>query len=715
MTSGNEFKLGGNNGNIADLAKLKSGVKRADFESDAKMLQVFDAVDSNNNQTLDMDEVTVFTDGMKNAANGDDTITKQEAQQVFKVQQEKAKAQGEDAKKYDIKAKDLFGFVNRFLDASARSNVKSSVVDEQGNQTLTYEDGSQEILNKDGSKILIQVIDGKKVSKSLDKDDNTTEESITDEESGNTETLSYENGKLKSHVIKNGTTTSFLGVEDGFSKGKPVKQIINQGTENEQTVAYNHTGDNSYTAVSTMSNIEETVVVTDGKPETSSKILYKNGKKVEEYTVSHNDGVQTRRFFENGKLKSDVVTTSDGTKTETLYNESERKLQSVIQKADGTVYKAEYDGKGSTLVVVQNGETIDKLAKKFGRTIAEVASNNKGTVHYQNGSPYFLAGETVKISGEFAPDYKGLQGRSTSEHVQDQYAQQEQQRVAQRLNGKDFKEVTVAKDYANLTDYAKDLLRSELGREPSKEEFTNKANDLAYLNGGNSIVPKKGMTIRTQKTEADIKADKLKVGQKHGKNVKRNAVNELVREFNQAQRSFNNQLKKDGWAADVADAVSYIWNNDAWSATGNTARQVRQDLADYKEKIEGLKVAYKEGEPQFKAKFKETFGIEYNEKNMEAYQSSRDKLKHVSTVLATEKAVTSRMDELFANYDKEKAIVDKYKNSPNTLVDERKLNSAQFAVQREIQNVLGLSDSEMIKLSQDLQSKGKSLDINYMR
>ena len=73
MTNGNEFKLGSNKANSIDLNKLKSGVKRADFEADAKMLQVFDAVDSNGNQTLDMNEVTVFTDKMRESA-GDKRI-----------------------------------------------------------------------------------------------------------------------------------------------------------------------------------------------------------------------------------------------------------------------------------------------------------------------------------------------------------------------------------------------------------------------------------------------------------------------------------------------------------------------------------------------------------------------------------------------------------------------------------------------------------------
>ena len=503
MTSGNEFKLGGNNGNSVDLAKLKSGVTRSAFESDEKMLKIFDAIDGNGNQTLDMDEVTVFTESMKRAANGDETITKQEAQQVFKEQQERAKAQGEDAKKYDIKAKDLFGFVNRFLDASERSNVKSSVVDENGNQTLTYEDGSQEILNKDGSKILVQVIDGKKLTKTLDKEGNITEESITNDETGDTETLSYEGGKLKSHVVKSGTTTSFLGVEDGFSKGKPVKQILGQGFENEEVIEYEYTADNSYTRTSTKGDVKSVSTFENGELSSVVATQYKNGIKVQELSVD-GEGTQTRRIFDaSGNLKYDAITTKDGITTESQYNEAGRKLQSVMTSPDGTVKAAKYDGKGNTLVVVQNGETFEQICRSFGRTSSELAHTNRGTVHYQKGTPYFQAGETVRISGEFTPDFTGLQGRATAEQVKAQFAADEQKRVAQRLQGKELKEVTVENDYKNWTEYAKDLLRSELGREPSNEEFTDKANELVMINSGVSI-PKKGMKIQTTKSAAEL-------------------------------------------------------------------------------------------------------------------------------------------------------------------------------------------------------------------
>lgn len=507
MTSGSEFKLGNSNGNSVDLAKLKSGVKRADFESDAKMLQVFDAIDSNSNQTLDMNEVTVFTENMNTAANGDETITKKEAEQIFKAQQERAKSQGEDAKKYDIKAKELFGFVNKFLEVSANSPVKSSVVDELGNQTLTYEDGSQEILNKDGSKVLIQIIDGKKLLRAVDKEGNVTEDVYTDEESGESETLSYESGKLKSHVLKNGNNTTFLGVEDGFSNGKPIKQIIGQDTEDQEIIEYNYTSENVYTRTSQKGDTTNVSRFVNGELDSSVATQYKNGIKVQELAVDGN-GTKTRRLFDSsGKLKYDAVTTSDGVTTESTYNEAGRKLQSVMTSPDGTIKAAKYDGRGNTVVVVQNGETFEQICQAFDRTKSELAHTNRGTVHYNNGQPYFLAGETIKVSGEFAPDFRGLQGRVSSKQAQGQYAAQEQERVAQRLQGKELKEVTVEQNYNNWTEYARNLLRSELGKEPSKEEYTNKANDLMMLNRGISV-PKKGMTIHTTKTEAELRQER---------------------------------------------------------------------------------------------------------------------------------------------------------------------------------------------------------------
>ena len=508
MTNGNDFKLGSNKANSIDLNKLKSGAKRADFEADAKMLQVFDAVDSNGNQTLDMDEVTVFTGKIRESAGDDNVLSKKEANQVFKEQQEREQTANADSKKYDIKAKNLFSFVNKFLDNSEKSNVKSSVVDEQGNQTITYEDGSQEILNKDGSRVLTSVIDGKRFTKTLDKDGKAISDRMLNEETGEEETVQYgADGKPATHTVTKDNVKTYLGVKEGISQGKPIKQIINAGTSEQETIEYDYTGENSYTSTATKGDIKNTTVVENGETQTSTATQYKNGRKVQTMSLNK-DGVQTRTMYdENEKVCYESVTDAKGKTTEKTFNENGRGLQSVITNPDGTVQVSKYDGKGNTLIVVQNGETFQEICKEFDRTEAELAHTNKGIVHYKNGEPYFLAGETARVSGEFAPDHKGVKGRKSSAQVKGQYARDEQQRVAKRLQGKETKEVTVGKNYTDWTHYAKDMLASEGVKDASNEQVTNRTNELMMMNPSIQV-PKKGNKITALKTQADIKAEK---------------------------------------------------------------------------------------------------------------------------------------------------------------------------------------------------------------
>lgn len=507
MTNGNEFKLGSNKANNIDLNKLKSGAKRADFEADAKMLQVFDAVDSNGNQTLDMNEVTVFTGKMRESAGDDNVLSKKEAKQVFKEQQEREQAANANSKKYDIKAKDLFGFVNKFLDVSEKSKVKSSVVDENGIQTLTFENGAQEIINKDGSKILVNVIDGRKVTKNVDKDGNVVSDEILNEETGDVETLTYDKqGNVKEHIAKNGNVTTYLGVKEGFAQDKPIKQIINAGTAEQETIEYDYSGENSYISTAVRGDVKNVTVVENGETQSSVATQYKNGKKVQTMSLSK-DGVKTHAMYdENERVRYESVTDAKGKITEKTFNENGRGLQSVITNPDGKVQVAKYDGKGNTLIVVQNGETFQEICKEFDRTKAELAHTNKGTVHYKNGEPYFLAGETAKVSGEFAPDHKGVKGRKSSAQVQGQYARDEQQRVAKRLQGKEAKEVTVGKNYTDWTHYAKDMLASEGISKPSNEQITNRTNELMMMNPSIQV-PKKGNKITALKTQAELKQE----------------------------------------------------------------------------------------------------------------------------------------------------------------------------------------------------------------
>lgn len=508
MTNGNDFKLGSSNTTGIDLNKLKSGAKRADFESESQLLQIFDAVDSNGNKTLDIDEVTVFTEKLRTSAGDDQVLSQKEAKQVFKEQQEKEKASNADSKKYDIKSKNLFGFVNKFLEVSEKSKIKSSVVDGNGNQTITYENGAQEILNKDGSRILSNIVDGRKVTKNIDKDGNVTSDEILNEETGDIETLTYDKqGTVKEHTAKNDNITTYLGVKEGFSQDKPIKQIINAGTSEQETIEYEYSGENSYTSTTTKADIKNITVVENGETQASTATQYKNGKKVQTMSLTK-DGTQTHTMYdENEKVRYESVTDKNGRTTEKTFNENGRGLQSVITDRNGKIQTAKYDGKGNTLIVVQNGESFQKICQEFDRTKAELAHTNKGTVHYQNGEPYFLAGETARVSGEFAPDHKGVRGRKTSEQVKDQYARDEQQRVINRLQGKESKEVTVSKNYKDWTHYAKDMLASEGIKEATNKQVTDRTNELRMMNPSIQV-PKKGNKITALKTQAEIKAEK---------------------------------------------------------------------------------------------------------------------------------------------------------------------------------------------------------------
>ena len=739
MTNGqnSNFNIGSKNQFQIDFSKLKSGIKAEEFKDNAAMLDIFNTCDTNKNSVLDQNEISLFVNKLQQAAGDDATLDDSEAGRLLKQEQraqvEAQRASGLPVTKTKLKAQDLYDFTQKLQNWSNTTNVRSSVVDGD-KRIVSYEDGGQEVINKDGSKVVTTISGSVKTVKTLNKDGKVEKEETVDEENGIVETIIYgederpvsyskrtetaseeiqydEDGRtIKSHTVTTDNAKYEIGTE-GFANGKVVKEITGSGDE-QQVAVYNYTGENDFTKTLTYKDTETITTVNDGKVVNIDATQYDDNHNKVQSVVIAEDGTQTVSLYKDNNVVYDAVTDPNGRLTETRYNAQGRRLSQQITNTDGRIQLAEYDGNGNTIVVVQNGETIGSMGSKFHRTTSQLTAANRGHVYKDaNGNSYFLVGDQVSVPGEFPANHRGLQHRNGAAQEIAEYTAQEEQRVMARLQGKEQKAITVDRDYANWYRFAEDQLKSEGIQNPTKQQINDRTNELLILNP-NVEIPKKGSKIVAIKTAAEIQAERLQAQQQHAKDVRRGVVNDMVEDFNKAQRSFDLQMKKDGWAADVADAVSYIWNNDWWSATGNTARQVRQDLADYRNKLEGLRTAYRTGEPEFKAQFKETFGIEYNQQNVEAYNAKREKLESVATAVATEKAVTARMDALFANYDREKRAVD---NNRSALVDERGMYAAQFAVQNEIQNLLGLSNEDMFKLSERLRSEGKSLDIDYMR
>ncbi|MBR2525257.1 hypothetical protein IKE67_02200 [bacterium] len=513
MTGDQQYNLGnGRNPFQIDFGKLKSGIKAEEFKDNSAMLEIFNASDTNKNEVLDQNEVSVFVDKLVNAAGEDTTLSERETRNFLRAEKEAQEQAGGQSSQVKVKASDVFSFLNKWQNWSQTTNVKSSeVVDDQ--RIVTYEDGAQEVINKDGSKVVTHNSGATTIIASYNKDGKLVKEEKTDNQSGVVETILYDDdGSVKEHTktltTDDGETiTQFIGTE-GFANGKPVKEIIDDGSGNQIVSEFDYTGENNYTKTTTSANARTVVTVNNNEPVSANSVRLQNGIKVGELQIDYVNNTRTETSYnsEGQILNQLVVDGNDNSATATAFDpETGRRVQSVKVK-DNQQYVANYDGNGNTLVIVQNGETVQQLSQVFDRTQGELAASNKGVIHRDaNGQYYFLVGQEIRIAGELDPEHAGLQGRHSAEEEISAYSQQEFQRVAERLNGRPLKEVTVDKDYANLTEFAKDLLKSEGIENPTNQQITDKTNELIVING--NIVPRQGQVLSSAKTDAEIQQE----------------------------------------------------------------------------------------------------------------------------------------------------------------------------------------------------------------
>lgn len=126
-------------------------------------------------------------------------------------------------------------------------------------------------------------------------------------------------------------------------------------------------------------------------------------------------------------------------------------------------------------------------------------------------------------------------------------------------------------------------------------------------------------------------------------------ANFLAKEYNSAQKSFNAQMEKDGWAGDLADGISRAWT---WATDSkNSANYVREDLKAQKKNVQDLQKAAKQGQAQFNAKFKEIYGINYNQKAMDAYMAEPTDENYQKAFGTKTKNIKTRVDKYNQSQD----------------------------------------------------------------
>ncbi|MCM1003264.1 MAG: FHA domain-containing protein [Candidatus Gastranaerophilales bacterium] len=457
----NTFSLGKNNSKFGeiDFSKLRSGVTKKDLgiEEGSVLANIFDSINTNNEgdseAKLDKNELNVFLEIIRKLA---DPKNKQD---------KKASNLSEgEAKNYEINGqklggkhkKELLTFLSKLAELThGVSNIQSN----ESSELITYDDGHTEEVFPDG-KTITTVIDLAKGIKTV-----TTKEIVGWDDEGNdlyketvettettdegeiytvtidgviqrkkttsktkTEDVTYEDGKEKSSTID--YIDPNIHEEYIYENGAPVlkkKVVVTVPvTEDGESASANQTTetityDGTKTTTVTENNNRTLTVVNDG-----SDILSEH----EISTNSDNQTVDRTRVYSGDNYTEDLIV------------DSQPRRQTKL--VDGKEYTVIYDSDGNaTGVVVQYGETIKKLAKKFGVDEKELVRVNSSVVKGGRIS----AGTVIKIPPKtdgtrIQADDSALQGRMSREEVlaevqrireqqrQEQARRREEQRLA---------------------------------------------------------------------------------------------------------------------------------------------------------------------------------------------------------------------------------------------------------------------------------------------
>lgn len=461
-----------------DLSNFNGGLKKENLKTEEQK-SIFNAIDSDKNGVIDEKEMQDFKSKLDKSE--DNHVSRREARKFLKENDLKG-----------LSKKEVLKFLQEY--AVNTENVKSAqVVDEDGKKTvhLEYEDGTQEVINPDQSSRVSQTDENGTsttryldANKKLQKDTVSTPEgvtteteyaedgstptlkTITDNANGSVSTVVYEEGKPSEKELKQGSTTRNYTFDD---QGNEVlnSKVENQGIPaKEKRTDYTYNEDGTVTANIKQEGKETVQQLKDGKVQ--SEVITEEGKTT---TIEHaEDGSRT-----------ETVQEENGSSSVTQFNAEGKKLKQT-KTVNGTTYEVEYDGNGNTKVVLQNGESIEALAKKFGTTKQEIIEANGGKVRG-------WAGDDIVVPGEIDADAKALQNRDSKEVAQAKYkafAEEVQRQKEEAQAGlearKDHHFTWTEKKFDTYEKLARALFKREGNDKPNKYEMQSRIDELKKLN-----------------------------------------------------------------------------------------------------------------------------------------------------------------------------------------------------------------------------------------
>ena len=454
---------------------------------------------------------------------------------------------------------------------------------------------------------------------------------------------------------------------------RETSRVENKGRDDQRTTNFTYDDENG-----TVTSVATEASVNGQKTTTTVK---KDGEKLSE-TIVDGDKTTTTTKNAEGDGYTQVIQDGDNSTTNQLNNEGHRLTSTKVVDGKEYTLNYDGQG-NTTGIIVQNGESPASIARKFGCSEEKLKAANQdvlgGKKYFDVGSeikvPRELEADDKALQGrkssqeakaEFARDEQIRAQKRAEAKARKAEAAARDKALRQDLglinykgagtkvqgdfykNGKKTHTKTFTK-IGNAT-HGRTICQDKSGKiyvvahngVVLKDTWVNvSAHRDVQAVGNRRVAVEKGArdghgrkTVydgdgnthvmshdnKILKKEYVARSDKSDAIRKNSKTAQQATVEMLDSQLAAAKENFNEQMKQDGWAGDFADGVSKIWNNDLFGGgTGNTADQVRQDFKTYQNNINQLKAAAKQGDGAFKAKFKQIYGIDYNQKAIAAY------------------------------------------------------------------------------------------------
>lgn len=662
-----------------DLSTFTGGLKKDQMKTDAQK-SIFDKLDTDKNGVLDENEISAFRSAVD--SNGDNTVSKREAKRFLKDKDLKNidkkdllaflqnyNINTENVESTQVISKNGQDIVQiTYKDGSIEqiNPDKSSQItqtDQNGYTKTSFLDENKKLL-----KDFVTTKEGNTIEIEYAQDGKTPVHSVAvNKENGSVVTTDYENGKPSTKQVKTGTTTSNYTFDE---QGNAVitSKIENEGIPaKERRTEYKYNDDGTVTE-----NITE-----NGK--TTERL--RKGETIISEKINDNGKISTRTYYEKGY--EEETTDTNGNPIVNVYSLENKKLAqqkiingqkySVLYDGAGNTKVTVQNGESLSAIAKNFGCSVEDL-KELNKDILN------GKTYFPVGAEIKIPGEleadapslqnrksAVEAKAEYARDeqiraqkraeraaldaqyksmglinYKGQGGKITGTWKggsKEEFTIIGEAGKGRHLaKGKDGKIVTISHDgvilkdeYVQLTNLyssgdkiqgkitvinedgsrtlqTRNYVEIEGADLPHGRKAVVDGKGKVYVMSHDGIILDNNYVARSNYADS-IRGDKT--------TAQAATVDMLTQQIDSAQAAFDAQMKEDGWAADVADGISNIWG--IFQEDGNQAWRVREDLVQYRKDMVELKSAAKQGDSQFRAKFKEMFGVEYNQNAIADY------------------------------------------------------------------------------------------------